>query len=293
MPKILKVSIGSFFIGIIVFLIKYLAFHLTGSVALYSDALENLVNIIASIAVIFAVKYSAKPADNKHHFGHYKAEYLSAVLEGVFIILTGFAILREAYIAFYVPRIIDVPFIGLMINSMATIINGLWAVYLIRMGKKYRSPAIKADGHHIMSDFISSVGVAIGLVLAIVTGWMILDVILAVLVALNILWAGIKLVKDSVDGLMDAAPDVSELNAIKDIINNNSKKAIEAHDIKVRRAGGALFIDFHLVVDGKMTVKDSHDICDELERNIERKFSKSHVNIHVEPEFKAKSPHRK
>ncbi len=292
MKKPIKLAIGSFFIGILVLIIKYIAFAVTGSVALYSDALESIVNIVAALAVILAVHYSAKPADKRHQYGHYKAEYLSAIVEGLFVIGTALIVFYEAYKAYFLPRGIDVPFLGICINGVATAINGIWAVILIRYGKKYRSPAIKADGEHIYSDFLSSVGVAIGVALAVLTGYLILDVILAVLVAFNILWSGFKLVKESVDGLMDAAPVVQEIEAIEKIIDKKSKGSIEWHDLKVRRAGWVLFIDFHLVVARSMTVGEAHRICDRIEEAIAMKFEHAETNIHVEPEEKAKR-HRK
>jgi cation diffusion facilitator family transporter len=288
MKNPLKLAIGSLFVGIVVLVIKYIAYHLTGSVALYSDALESIVNIIAACAVILAVYYSAKPADSKHQYGHYKAEYLSAVVEGIFIIITALIVLNEAYHAYFQPRKIDVPFLGLLINGFATIINGVWAVILIRFGKKYRSPAITADGQHIYSDFLSSIGVAIGVTLAVLTGWLILDVILAVIVALNILWSGWKLVKESVDGLMDAAPITPEVEKIERIIGKSATGSIEFHDLRVRTAGWAMFIDFHLVVSRKMSVGKAHEICDNIEEAILAKFEHAIINIHVEPEEKAK-----
>lgn len=292
MNKPIKLAIGSFFIGIAVLIIKYIAYMLTGSVALYSDALESIVNIISALAVILAVYYSAKPADKRHQYGHYKAEYLSAIVEGLFIIATALIVFKEAYHAYFTPRTIDVPFLGLLVNGFATAINGVWAVILIRFGKKYRSPAIKADGEHIYSDFLSSIGVAVGVLLAVMTGWMVLDSILAGLVAMNILWSGWKLVKESVDGLMDAAPMAQEIEELEKIIDKNSKGSIESHDLKVRRAGWVLFIDFHLVVPRKMTVGDAHVICDRIEDAIIKKFEHSEINIHVEPEEKAKK-HKK
>ncbi len=288
MNKPIKLAIGSFFVGVVVLIIKYFAYILTGSIALYSDALESIVNIVAALAVILAVYYSAKPADSRHQYGHYKAEYLSAIVEGLFIIGTALIIFHEAYHALFVPRIIEIPFLGLLVNGFATVINGVWAIILIRYGKKYRSPAIKADGEHIYSDFLSSIGVALGVLLAVVTDWMILDPLLAACVAVNILWSGWKLVKESVDGLMDAAPIKHELEEIEKIIHKNSKGSIESHDLKVRRAGWVLFIDFHLVVPRKMTVGDAHKICDRIEEAIAKKFEHSEINIHVEPEEKAK-----
>lgn len=288
MDHVSKLALGSIAVGTAVLGLKYLAFVLTGSIALYSDALESIVNVAAAVAAFLAVRYAAKPADRNHPYGHHKAEYLAAVLEGVLIVLAAVSIFVEAYQAYLAPRVIEAPVQGLAINLGASVLNGAWAVVLIRGGRKYRSPALRADGRHLMTDVWSSIGVAAGIALAVVTGWLILDPLLAGLVALNILWSGWVLVRDSIGGLMDEAPAPEILERIRTLISAHAEGALEAHDLRTRQAGQKTFIDFHLVVPGELTVSDAHDICDNVEAALKADIPGSVITIHVEPEEKAK-----
>lgn len=264
--------------------LKLVAWWVTGSVALLSDGLESTVNVIAAFIAFFVIRYAQKPADASHPFGHHKAEYLSAVVEGVLIVVAALLIVREAASALYEPRMPDAPVLGLSINMAAALVNAVWAAILIRAGKKYRSPALTADGHHINSDVVTSVGVFVGLVLAILTGYAILDPILAILVSLNILYQGWKVISHSVDGLMDRSVEVEEEEAIKQAIAAHATGSLGVHDLKTRRAGPATFVDFHLVVPATMAVRDAHAICDRLEDAIGKVDPGAQVAIHVEPE---------
>jgi cation diffusion facilitator family transporter len=174
------------------------------------------------------------------------------------------------------------------INAVATCINGAWSAFLMRWGRQQRSPALVADGRHLLTDVITSVGVLVGLGLATLTGWHILDPALATLVALHILGAGWRIVRESVAGLMDEAVPAEVARRIRDVIAANSQGAIEAHDVKTRMAGRVTFIEFHLVVPGKMTVASSHAICDRLEGALNEAVQGVEVLIHVEPEAEAK-----
>jgi cation diffusion facilitator family transporter len=268
--------------------LKFLAWQVTGSIALYSDALESTVNVIAALAAFVAVGYAQKPADTGHPYGHHKAEYFSAVLEGVLIVVAALLIVHEAIGGLISPNRIEAPTLGLAINGGAALINGAWAYVLIRAGRRYRSPALSADGHHILSDVITSAGVIIGLVLAIMFDQPRLDPLLALIVAINVLWQGWKVIASSVDGLMDRAVDSVDSKRIHDIIKAHADGAIEAHDIRTRLAGRASFVEFHLVVDGQMTVEQSHAICDRLEAALMAEVDGVRVIIHVEPGHKAK-----
>ena len=270
--------------------LKALAWWLTGSVALYSDALESTVNVIAALAAFWAIRVSHTPADQDHPFGHHKAEYFSAVLEGVLIVVAALLILVEVARAWTAPANLDEPWIGLAINSVASVINLVWAQLLIRTGRAERSPALVADGRHIMTDVVTSVGVVAGLIAAVLTGWRILDPALAVIVALNILWQGWHVIGSSVQGLMDRAVDKDEHFRIRDIISANSKGALEVHDLKTRIAGRATFIEFHLIVDGDLTVRESHVICDRIEEALKAEIPSVRITIHVEPDDEAKLP---
>ncbi|MGL4489420.1 MAG: cation diffusion facilitator family transporter, partial [Rhizobiaceae bacterium] len=205
-----RLAAASIAVAFIVMAIKFLAWWLTDSVALFSDALESIVNVIAATIAFFAIRLSHKPADDEHPFGHHKAEYFSAVAEGVLIVLAAIIIMREAWSALYAPRMVDTPWLGLAVNAAASVINAVWAYVLINTGRKARSPALVADGMHISTDVITSIGVLAGLLVAVQTGWAILDPIMAIVVAINILWQGWRVISGSVQGLMDGALDAQD-----------------------------------------------------------------------------------
>jgi len=285
-----RLAFWSIVVAFAVLGLKAAAWQVTGSVALYSDALESIVNVIASMATLWAIRVSHKPADRDHQHGHHKAEYFSAVLEGVLIVLAAMLILSEVWNALRHPPQIEQPWLGLAINGVAAAANAGWALVLMRTGRRARSPALVADGRHIMTDVVTSVGVLAGLVAALATGWAILDPLLAFLVALNILWQGWKVIGSSLDGLMDRSVDVAEHLHIRDVISANSKGAIEVHDLKTRIAGRATFIEFHMVVDAGMSVGESHVICDRIEAALRTEIPSVRVIIHVEPDDEAKLP---
>lgn len=288
MSATVRIAVGSLVVGVLVLGIKYLAYAVTGSVALYSDALESMVNVATAVAALFAVRLAAVPADENHPYGHAKVEYFSAVLCGTLIILAAILILNEAWGAIQAPRMIEAPLEGLLLSALASVINAVWAAVLVREGRKLRSPALAADGRHLFSDVVTSVGVVVGILLAIATGWAILDPLLAAAVAVNILWSGWQVVRESLGGLMDEAVSNDQLTLIREVISSHADGAIEAHDVRTRSAGAVTFIDFHLVVPAKMTVVDAHDICDRVERALKEALAGALVTIHVEPEDKAK-----
>lgn len=282
------VAAASIVVAFAVMGIKYLAFLKTGSVALYSDALESIVNVVTAVVALVTIRISARPADRRHQFGHHKAEYFSAVLEGVLIVVAALLILKEAYAAALAPRIMTEPLAGIAISAVATALNSIWAVFLVVWGARRRSPALVADGWHLATDVATSVGVLIGLGLAARTGWTILDPVMAAFVALNILWAGWRLMRQSVSSLMDEAVSADAGRRIRLVIGANAEGAIEVHDLRTRSAGRATFIEFHLVVPGDMSVTDAHRICDQLEGALGREIEGAEVLIHVEPEGEAR-----
>jgi len=286
--KLKLAAVTSIVVAAIVLGLKYLAYWVTGSVALYSDALESIVNLITAAVALYAIHVSAQPADRRHQFGHHKAEYFSAVIEGVLIVVAALLIFHEAYDAFLRPRALSEPARGLFINGLATAINAGWSYFLLTWGRRQRSPALVGDGWHLLTDVATSVGVIVGLLLAMATGWQILDPALAALVGANILWAGWRLVRESVSGLMDEAVTAEVARHIRDVISSNAEGAIEAHDVKTRMAGRVTFIEFHLVVPGSMTVAASHVICDRIEQALQAAVHDAQVLIHVEPEEEAK-----
>ncbi len=290
MTRVMKLAFGSVIIGLLVMGLKVIAWWLTGSLALMSDALESLVNVAAAVAVVVALRVAERPADSNHPYGHHKAEFFSAVLEGVLIVIAALFILREAYGGFMALRVPDAPIAGMLINAGASLINGAWAWVLIRAGRAHRSPALAADGKHLITDVVSSVGVLIGVGLALATGWWVLDPLMAALVALNILWSGWSVIKGSLSGLMDEAVSDEELAKIREIIAlaASSGDAVEAHDLRTRHAGQVTFIDFHLVMPGTTTVDEAHILCDRIEGALMDALPDARVTIHVEPEHKAK-----
>ncbi len=286
--RLQNVARASIAIAVLVMGLKYYAYALTGSVALYSDALESIVNVMTAMIALYAVTVAGRPADRQHPFGHHKAEYFAAVAEGVLIIVAALLILSAAYDAMRQPVVIERAGLGLLVNAAAALVNAGWAAVLIALGRRHASPALAADGWHLVTDVVTSVAVLAGLVIAGVTGWRYADPALAVFVALSILWAGAKIVRGSLSGLMDEAVAVPLAAEIRALISEHATGAIEVHDLKTRSAGRATFIEFHLVVPGTMTVAAAHAICDRIEDALRARVAGAQVLIHVEPEGEAK-----
>ncbi len=277
----------SIVVGVVVLAVKYAAYHLTGSVSLYSDALESIVNVVAAGAAWFSLRVAAQPPDLNHPFGHSKAEYFSAVLEGGLILFAAVEIVRAAWDRFLDPVALTGLGLGVGLALLATALNGALAAFLVWNGRKRRSPALVADGKHLGTDVVSTLGVVGGVSLAAWTGWWILDPLLALLVAAAIVWTGVRLVRSSIGGLMDESLSAGTMALIQSVIADRMAGALEAHDLRSRRAGQRLFIEFHLVVPGTMRVEAAHAICDRLEEALRQAVSGSVVTIHVEPEEKA------
>jgi cation diffusion facilitator family transporter len=275
-------------IAVAVLSLKAVAWWVTGSVALYADALESIVNVAAAIAALLAVRLSALPADANHPYGHSKAEYFSAVLEGALIIVAALLILHEAWGAFLSPRAPDQVGIGLAVSAVASGVNAVWAFFLTRRGRALHSPALMADARHLWSDVVTSVGVLVGVGLVALTGILWLDPLLAALTAVNILISGGRLLRESVGGLMDEAVPPATMERIRRIVAEQASGAIEAHDLRSRHAGRHTFLEFHLVVPGDMRVSESHEICDRIEAALKAELEGAIITIHVEPEGKAK-----
>ncbi len=283
-----KLALGSLAVSLVVLGVKFYAYGLTGSVALLSDALESIINCATALTALWALHVSAQPADARHPYGHSKAEYLSAVTEGVLIVIAAIAILWQAALAVQNPHPLDQPVLGLAVGSIGTILNGIWSAVLQRQGRGLRSPALVADGKHLQTDVVTSIGVIVGVVLVFVTGRQILDSAIAALVALHVLWSGWQVMRESVGGLMDEAVPEGTLARIRELIACSADGAIEAHDIRSRSAGTQTFVEFHLVVPGTMQVADAHEICDRIERVLKTEIPDTSISIHVEPDDKRK-----
>lgn len=281
-----QLATGSILIALAVMGLKVAAWMMTGSVALLSDALESLVNIGGAVMAWFAVRYAQRPPDTGHPYGHHKAEYFSAVFEGILIVIAALVIVHEAVNALSRPEMADWSPAGLLVNALAMAVNLLWAQVLLRAGARLSSPALSAGGRHLMSDVWTSAGVLAGLGLALASGWAVLDPLLALLVAVNILREGWRVIASSVNGLMDMAAPEAERARIEEIIHRSAAGALQVHGLKTRRAGRALFVEFHMVVDGAMSVRAAHDICDRVEAALKAALPDAQAVIHVEPEHK-------
>ncbi|WP_188966756.1 cation diffusion facilitator family transporter [Neoroseomonas lacus] len=288
MNRATMLAIGSVVVAMAVLGLKAVAWWLTGSVALLADALESIVNVAAAAAALAAISFSARPADANHPYGHAKAEYFSAVLEGALIIVAAMLILHQSWGAFLAPRAPEQAKLGLAISAVATAVNAAWALTLMRRGRALRSPALIADAHHLWSDVVTSAGVIAGVGLVALTGTLWLDPLLAALTAGNILFSGFRLLRESVGGLMDESVPPATLERIRRIVAAEAEGAIEAHDLRSRHAGRYTFLEFHLVVPGSMTVQEAHDICDRVEAALKAELDSAIITIHVEPEAKAK-----
>ncbi|AGA65074.1 Cobalt-zinc-cadmium resistance protein [Liberibacter crescens BT-1] len=281
---ILKLAFIGIPVSILVTSLKFLAWYLTGFVSLLSDSLESIINIATALITYFTIRYAQQPADNNHPFGHQKAEYIAAVVEGILIIAIAFMILQEVWFNTVKTSISETPIIGLTITIFASVINFFWGYFLIKTGKEKRSPALQADGQHINSDVLTSISIVFGLIIVMVTGYTIVDPIIATMVAIHICYQGCKLVYDSIKGLMDSAVDPELEEKIRKTIAAHAIGSLGVHDLKTRQAGALFFVDFHLVVRSDMTVANAHKICDRLEKAIENSTPGAMIAIHIEPE---------
>ncbi len=288
MGKAVRIATGTIGVGILVLAMKGAAWWMTGSAALYSDALESTVNVAAGFVALVALRFASRPADANHPFGHDKAEFFAAVIEGVLILVAALSIFRHAWETWQAPQALQMPYQGLALNAVATLINGLWASVLFRNARILRSPALQADARHLTADVATSIGVTVGVLLAVRTGYLVLDPLLAAATGVHVLWSGASMIWASVGGLMDAAPETAVIDRIRAVIAEQAAGAIEAHDLRSRHAGRLTFVEFHLVVPGAMTVAASHDICDRIEAALKAEMHHLVITIHVEPEAKAK-----
>ena len=289
MSRTIKLAWGTLAVSTVVLALKAYAYWLTNSLALYSDALETVINVVSAATALFALWFAEQPADANHPYGHQKAEYVSAVVEGALVLVTAFAILRDAYFGWQHPRAPETPLLGIAFNAGAGVINFAWALVLVRFGTQWKSPALVAGGRHIMTDVYTTIGVLVGFALVPLTGLLRIDPAVAGLVALNILWSGWAILRGSLGALMDEIADPAALADMRRVISSSAEGAIEAHDVRMRTVGSMTFVEFHLVVPARMLVEDAHEICDRIESAVREKVGQAVINIHIEPEFKAKA----
>lgn len=281
------VALSSIAVGILVLALKAAAWWVTQSAALYSDALESVVNVASSAVASAALFYAARPPDANHPYGHDKAEFFAAVIVGVLIIVAALSIFQHAADHWGAAGALQTPWEGVGINLLATAINAGWAAVVGRAGRVHRSPALQADARHLWSDVVTSGAVVAGVLVVLATRLFWLDSLIAVAVGLHVLWSGWGVVRESVGGLMDEAP-AGVMDQARAIVKGHADGAIEAHDLRMRHAGRLVYLEFHLVVPGEMRVAQAHAICDRVEAALKTEHPEMVITIHVEPEGKAK-----
>jgi cation diffusion facilitator family transporter len=264
--------------------LKTLAWHFTGSVGLLSDALESLINLAAAILAVSMLRLAASPPDAERPFGHFKAEYFASGVEGALIMLAAAGIVISALPRLYTPQPIDAPLLGIALSAAATVINLAVGWYLIAAGRREESIALEADGHHLLSDVWTSVGVVAGVALVAATGWNIVDPLIALAVALHILWTGFTLMRRSFLGLMDAAIPQADLTEIEKIFAEyRNRYGIDFHALRTRQAGSRRFVTFHMLVPDAWTVERAHGLSEEIEARIRSLVPNAILLVHIEP----------
>jgi cation diffusion facilitator family transporter len=264
--------------------LKTLAWWVTGSVGLLSDALESLVNLAAALLALSMLRLAATPPDRDYPYGFSKAEYFSAGIEGALIVLAAGGILFAATPRLIAPEPLDAPLLGLGLSFVASLINLGAAFVLIRAGKRHHSITLEADGKHLMTDVWTSAAVIIGVALVFITGWLRLDPLIALAVALHIIWTGIGLVRRSIAGLLDAAIGRDDQDEVTRIFNEYSRRyAVKFHAFRTRQAGARRFISFHLLVPDEWSVAQAHRLSEEIEERIRSLVPNSGVFVHIEP----------
>jgi cation diffusion facilitator family transporter len=265
LTKFAWLSIGA---AVATITLKTVAYFLTGSVGLLSDAIESLVNLAGAIVALIMLTIAARPADEDHVYGHSKAEYFASVTEGILILGAAIGIMFTAIQRLLDPRPLEQLGIGLGVSVTASVINWVVARRLMVEGRKRSSITLEADAHHLMTDVWTSIGVIGGVAIAGISGWSILDPLVAIAVALNIIWTGVQLVRRSVEGLMDVTLPESDLQKIETVMVKYREKGVGFHALRTRQAAARRFISVHLLVPGDWTVHDAHHIAEDFESDI-------------------------
>lgn len=269
--------------AILTIALKFGAYRLTGSVGLLSDALESGVNLVAAVVAFWALSFAAKPADETHEFGHYKAEYFSSGLESALIVVAAISIAIAAWGRLFDLQPLAQVDLGLLLALIATAINGAVAWILLRAGRRLRSITLRADAHHLFTDVWTSAGVVLGILLVKLTGWLVLDPIIALLVAANIVWAGFRLLKETGSALLDSSIPSAERKIITDLLAAYEAQGILFHALRTRVAGSRRFVTFHVLVPGDWSVQQGHALCEEIELKILEALPGTYVITHLEP----------
>lgn len=258
------------------------AYILTGSVGLLSDAVESLVNLAGAMLALVMLSYAARPADEKHPFGHSKAEYFSSAFEGLLIIFAAIAIIYTAGGRLLHPQPLEQMGIGLVASLIASLLNFATARILLRAGKQHESIILEADGRHLMTDVWTSAGVVLGLALAWLTGWIWLDAVIAILVALQIIYIGTGILRRSFDGLMDAVLPTEEMEKIRQAMVAFQQQGIAFHALQARRAASERFITVHMLFPGDWTVHRAHCLAEDFENEVRAQLKNTTISTHLE-----------
>ena len=264
-------------------LLKGVAWWVTGSVGLLSDALESFVNLGAAMMALSMLSLAALPADENHAHGHGKAEYFSSAFEGLLIVIVAISIGYAAVDRLFNLKAIEDVGIGLGVSAIAAAINLATARILMRVGRDYKSITLEADAHHLLTDVWTSIGVIVGVALVWLTGWLWLDPVIAFLVAMNIVWTGWQLLQRSAAGLMDVSIPEEEIRTIESVLDSYRKQGMDFHALRTRQAGTRAFISFHLLVPGNWTVQLGHDWSERIEADIRQALANAHITTHLEP----------
>jgi cation diffusion facilitator family transporter len=275
-------------VGIVVLLTKFLAWRWTGSVALLGDAVESIVNVVAAGLVVWALHFSSQPADDEHPWGHGKAEYFSAGVEGTLVVFAALAIVHEAVQALTGNARPPVLGIGLAVSVAATAMNLALGLWLAKVARENDSAAIRADSKHVLADVATTGGSLVGLLLAKVSGRLWIDPVIAIAVAVHLLGEGVEVVRGAASALLDEALRPDELATLTRVLRGALLPSESFHDLRTRRAGARVFIEIHLVVDATLTVLESHARCDALEDAVARALPGAELTVHVEPDV---APH--
>jgi cation diffusion facilitator family transporter len=263
--------------------LKALAFLLTGSTGLLSDAAESLVNIAGAVMAFAMLTIAARPPDQDHLYGHTKAEYFASAVEGGLILATALGVGGAAIMRIIWPRPIERTGIGLSVTALAMLINLITARILIAAGKRYDSIALEADGRHLMTDIWTSVAVILGVGAVALTGLVRLDGLVALAMAIHILWTGWRSIQESIAGLMDSALPANKQQALQSVLEHYRQMGMHFHRIRTRRSAASSFIDLHVLVPGSWSVHDGHHILEQIESDIKQVIADATVHTHIEP----------
>ncbi len=269
--------------AIVTMLLKTAAWQLTGSVGLLSDALESLVNLAGALMALAMLSIAARPPDEDHPYGHGKAEYFSAGVEGTLIVIAAISIAVAAVDRLLHPRALEQVGLGLAVSVAAALVNLGVALVLLRAARTHRSVTLNASAHHLLTDVWTSAGVLVGVAAVAVTGWNQLDPLVAIAVAVNIVWTGSRIVMSSVAGLMDASLPASEIKLLRQVLDRYASRGIEYHALRTRQAGARRFVSLHVLVPPEWPVQRGHDELERIEADIRRALPPVTVFTHLEP----------